>query len=231
MKKDRLRRREIILLSFFLLFVPIVNPCRILLYIIPNPYDNYLEPRWLFLLIFLVGTLAFLLKFLHIEFFPTAYRLSELNPRQSSRLGKIIVIHHSHHFSSKSSHHHELQIKDKFICLGCYSTLVGLFFGIVIMIGYLLQITPNVSLSMAVLWCIISLLGIVLGLTKYLIPFSTPKIRIITHFAFGTSFPMFLVCIDYLWESLLNNVLTIAILTIILALRLYLSYLEDRMFR
>ncbi|MFX0066131.1 MAG: hypothetical protein ACFFC7_28525 [Candidatus Hermodarchaeota archaeon] len=230
MKREPLRRREIVLLSFFLLFIPFVNPCRILLNLIPNPYDSYLEPRWLFLLIFLVGTLAFILKFLHIELLPTAYRLSELDSRQSSRFGKIIVIHHSHHFASKSSHQHELQIRGKLICLGCYSTLVGLFFGVGIMIGYLLQIIPNVFLSMNVLWCIISILGIGIGLMKYLLPFSTPKVRIITHFAFGISFPTFLVFIDNLWESLLNNVLTVAILTIILALRLYLSHLEDRMF-
>ncbi|MFX1255676.1 MAG: hypothetical protein ACFFCZ_28995 [Promethearchaeota archaeon] len=229
MKRESLRRREIVLLSFFLLFIPLLNPCRVLLDLIPNPYDSYLEPRWLFLLIFLVGTLAFILKFLHIEFLPTAYQLSELDSRQSSRFGRIIVIHHSHQFSSKSSHQHELQIRGKFICLGCYSTLIGLFLGVGIMIVYLLQIIPNAFLSVDLLWCIIFLLGIVLGLMKYLLPFSTPKVRIITHFAFGISFPTFLVSIDNLWESLLNNVLTVAILTIILALRLYLSHLEDKM--
>ncbi|MFX1534699.1 MAG: hypothetical protein ACFFDI_10795 [Promethearchaeota archaeon] len=106
--------------------------------------------------------------------------------------------------------------------------MTGLVCGLIVMFVYFLQLSLTSTLPMPILWHFISFLGIFLGLIKYLFPLTTPRTRIITNFAFGLGFPIFLIFIDNLWDSVCNDVLAVGILIVIVLLRLYLHRLEHQ---
>ncbi|MFX1252540.1 MAG: hypothetical protein ACFFCZ_13120 [Promethearchaeota archaeon] len=213
--------------SLFLLFVPLIKFSSILV-VIPSAFDVSLGVRRFFLIICQTIIFVFIIKLLKLEILPPAHYISELNPKYSSRLGNILVICHSHHHSSPNLLQHELQIGSKFFCTGCYGTTTGLVCGLIVMFIYFLQLSQTNTLPIPMIWFFVSIIGIFLGLVKYLFPFTTPRTRIITNFVFGLGFPIFLIFIDNLWNSVCNDVLAVGILIVIVLSRLYLHRLEHQ---
>ena len=98
--------------------------------------------------------------------------------------------------------------------------------GNIILLVYLLRLISGLFSQLTTALWLLSFIGLLVGLSKYLIQIAPTPLRIFTHFSFGLGFTVYMVAIDNLWNSLMNDLLTATILTLVFFLRIRLSQLE-----
>jgi len=129
----------------------------------------------------------------------------------------------THHPSDIRSTH-EFQIKNYWICSGCFGSFLGILLGELVFVGYFLNRSIFQEIF-PVIFQIFGILFIILSYSRYVLTLK-PKFRMIQHASLFLGLSLALIGSDMLFESALSMIVLLPTWVLFLIIRVQLSKLD-----
>jgi len=128
------------------------------------------------------------------------------------------------HFPSNILSTHEFQIKNYWICSGCFGSFLGILLGESVFVGYFLNRSIFQEIS-PVIFLILGILLIIISYSRYILALK-PKFRIFQHSSLFLGLSLALIGSDMLFESALSMIILLPTWVLFLIIRVQLSKLD-----